>query len=277
MSDVIIDLAARRQRYSTVMPLEHPAGVTLPVGGSISASLISPETRSEIASGAYSADLIRCLPDTVTSGDRVMIIGGGLGIVSTLAARVEHVSRVITIDPNTAVCPLIRRVHDLNGVAEIETINAVLAVGKKGKIPFCGQYDARTPSFMSHNQTQLQPMMVPLMDLNMILAEERINVIICDTPTVPAELLAQAKLGNVDRILLNVGNDVVQCWGEHRISGQLAARGFEPEPSGAAILLRRSITQTIGPPEIATPANLNSAPRRVDRGSAEGRSNRFKS
>ncbi len=101
--------------------------------------------------------------------------------------------------------------------------------------------------------------MVPIIDLNMILAEERINLIICDTPTVPAQLLAQAELGQVDRILLNFGN-TAQCWDGDGVCTQLVARGYYPEPSGTAILLRRPIARRSGSTWVATPANLNSAP-----------------
>jgi FkbM family methyltransferase len=243
MSDVIVYLAARRQSASSSMPVEHPAGVTLPFDAPTDAALITPAIRGEIRSGAYSADLVRRLPDAVIPGDRVLVIGGGLGVVSTLVARVEGVGRVIVAEPNTLLFPYIDRVHDLNGVSEVETINAVLAVGKKGKIPFCAQRDPRTSSLMPPNQLRRRAMMVPFVDLNMILAEERISSIICDTPTAPEQLLAQADLRRVDRILLNIGKDAAQCPAGDGVCTQLVARGYHPEPSRAAILLRRSITR----------------------------------
>jgi FkbM family methyltransferase len=242
------------------LPLEHPAGVTLPFDVPADAALITPEIRGEIRSGAYSADLVRRLPDLVIPGDRVLVIGGGLGVVSTLVARIEGVDRVITAEPNAALYPYIDRVHGLNGVSEVETINAVLAVGKKGRIPFFAQHDPRTSSLMPDDQSRQQAMMVPVMDLNMILAEERINLIICDTPIAPAQLLAQAELGLVDRILLHLGTDAAQCWDGDGICTQLAAHGYFPEQSGNAILLRRSITWRSDFTRVATPANVNAAP-----------------
>jgi FkbM family methyltransferase len=275
MSDGIDYLAARRQSASSSMPLEHPAGVTLPFDAPTDAALIAPEIRDEICSGAYSADLVRRLPDAVIPGDRVLVIGGGLGVVSTLVARVEGVDRVIVAEPNTALFPYIDRVHYLNGVSEVETINAVLAVGKKGKIQFCPQRDPRTSLLTPHNQSRQQAMMVPFIDLNMILAEERINLIICDTPTPPAQLLAQAELGQVDRILLNYGNDVAQCWDRDGVCTQLVARGYYPEPSGTAILLRRSVAQRSGSTRVAAPANLNSAPGLANLDSIDCQHGRF--
>ena len=242
------------------MPLEHPAGVALPFDTPADAAMITPQFCREIRSGAYGAPLLRRLPDAVVPGDRVLVIGGGLGVVSTLVARAEGTDRVIVAEPNTTLVHYIDRVHDLNGASEVETINAVLAVGMKGKVPFCAQRDPRTSSLVPHSQLLPQAMMVPFMDLNMILTEERISLIICDTPTAPAQLLAQADLGQVDRILLNTSADAAQCQNGDGVSAQLIVRGYSPEPSGAATLLRRSIARRSGSTRIATPANLNSAP-----------------
>ena len=242
------------------MRVEYPMGVTLPIDAAADAAMITPEVRGEIRTGAYSTDLIGRLPDAVMRGDRVLVIGGGLGVVSTLVARAEGIDRVIVTEPNTLLLRYIARVHDLNGLSEVEAINAVLAVGKRGSIPFCAQHDPRTSLFMPENQSLQQATMVPVMDLNMILVEEQINVIVCDTPTAPAQLLAQADLGQVDRILLNHGSDVAQSLDGDGICTQLAARGYHPEPSGTAILLRRSTARRSGSTRVVTPANLNSAP-----------------
>ncbi len=133
MPDKITDLAAKRQS-SRAEPLVHPAGVTLPFDGPSDAAPIIPEIRSEIRSGTYCADLVRLLPAAVVPGDRVLVIGAGLGVVSTMVARDEGVDRVIAVEANTALIPYLNRVHDLNGVSEIETINAVLAAGNTNRL-----------------------------------------------------------------------------------------------------------------------------------------------
>ncbi len=243
MSNVIVDLAAKRQS-STAEPLLHPAGVTLPFDGPSDAALIIPAIRSEIRSGAYSADLVRLLPEAVVPGDRVLVIGAGLGVVSTTVACNEAVDRVIAVEANTALIPYLNRVHALNGVSEVETINTVLAEGKNGRIPFFARRDLRTSSLLPHDRSWHQVMMVPFMDLNLILTEERINLVVCDIPVASAQLLAQAELGQVDRILLDYGDDIAQCWEDGGICTLLVARGYSAERSGTAVLFRRDGAQT---------------------------------
>ncbi|MFQ5566070.1 MAG: hypothetical protein ACE5EU_06890 [Paracoccaceae bacterium] len=260
MSDVIVYLAARRQHASSSTPLEHPAGVALPIDVPAGAAQITRNILGEIRSGTYGADVVRRLPDAVMPGDRVLLIGAGLGVVSTLVARADGVERVIAVEPNSALFPHIDRVHAFNGVSEIETINAMPAVGKKGKIELCTQHDPRTSLFMPHGRSWQPAQMVPFIDLNMILAEERISLIICDTPSVPAQLLTEAELAQVDRILLTCGSDVARCWDGDGACMQLVARGYTPEPSGTAILLRRSVARRSCSTGFSTPANLNFAP-----------------
>ena len=239
MPDKITDFAAKRRDAFSSEPLLHPAGVTLPFDGPSDAALIIPEIRSEIRSGAYCADLVRLLPEAAVPGDRVLVIGAGLGVVSTLIARNEGVWSVIAVEANTALIPYLNRVHDLNGVSEVETINAVLAVGKKGRVPFFARRDLRTSSLLPHDRSWQQVMMVPFMDLNLILTEERISLIICDVPVVSARLLAQAELGQVERILVDCGEEPDQCWEDDGIGTLLVARGYSAERSGTAVLFRR--------------------------------------
>ncbi len=244
MSRVIVDLAAKPRGAFSSESLVHPAGVTLPFDGPSDAALIIPEIRSEIRSGAYSADLVRLLPEAVTPGDRVLVIGAGLGVVSTLVARSEGVWSVIAVEANTALIPYLNRVHDLNGVSEIEAVNAVLAAGKKGRVPFFARRDLRTSSLLPHDRSWQQVMMVPFMDLNLILAEERVSLIVCDIPVASAQLLAQAELGQVDCILLGCGDESDQCWEDDGICTLLVARGYSAERSGTAVLFRRDGAQT---------------------------------
>jgi len=238
MPDVIVDLAAKRQS-STAEPILHPAGVTLPFDGPSDAALVIPEIRSEVRSGAYCAELLRLLPEAVAPGDRVLVIGAGVGVVSTMVARNEGVDRVIAVEANTALFPYLNRVHALNGVAEVEAVNAVLAEGKKGRVPFFARRDLRTSSLLPHDRSWQQVMMVPFMDLNLILTEERISLIICDIPAASARLLAQAELGQVDCILLGCGDESDQCWENDGICTLLVARGYSAERSGTAVLFRR--------------------------------------
>jgi FkbM family methyltransferase len=204
--------------------------VALPFDGPSDAALIIPEVRSDVRSGAYCADVLRLLPEAIVPGDRVLVIGAGLGVVSTLVARHEGVDRVIAVEANTALIPYLIRAHALNGVSEVEIVNAVLAEGKKGRVPFFARRDLRTSSLLPHDRSWQQVIMVPFMDLNLILAEERISLVISNIPVVSARLLAQAELATVERILVGCSDDPALCWEEEVLCTALTARGYATGP-----------------------------------------------
>lgn len=236
---VVIDLASRRHAPASLKRISHPAGVTLPLDGPSDAELLIPEIRSEICSGAYSADLVRLLPDAVKPGDRVLVIGAGLGTVSSLIAKSDGVERVIAVEANTELMPYLERVHALNGVPWVETINAVLGDGWKGRVPFFARADIRTSSLLPDDCSWQHTMMVPCMDLNLILTEEQITLIVCEIPTASAQLQC-AELGSVERILVSSGDDPSERREQNEVRSLLAGQGFDAEERGAALLFGRA-------------------------------------
>jgi hypothetical protein len=224
-------LAGTLQRTTAYTTIRHPADITLPAGNPTDAALLTPETQDEIRSGAFSKGLVQWLPRAVRSGDRVLVIGAGLGIASTLIARMKGVQRLILADPDPAASAYAEQVHDLNDVRGIETLTAVLSPGGSGKIHYIHGTPVDAPR---------RPAMAPLVNLNLILGEERISLLVLDTPSLPTQMFAGADLDHVDRVLLNCRNDLSLCWRAGGVCEQLFAHGFSPEPSDSAILFRRS-------------------------------------
>jgi hypothetical protein len=166
------------------------------------------------------------------------MIGAGQAATSMIAACAADAGKVIVAEPNALLISRLEGACPRNGIARTETVNAVLAVGKRGYVEFNPESDPRSPP-QAAGLPPRPAFRVPFMDLNVILAEERINVILCDTPVAPAALLAQADLGGVERILVQRGSDAAQCWGSEGICMLLAGQGYEAEPHGTAIRFHR--------------------------------------
>lgn len=208
----VIELAHRRHTPTFMKSFSHPAGVEFYFEEQSDADLIIPEIRSAVCDGTYGSNLIRRLPDVVRTGDRVLVIGAGLGIISTLVAKTKGVSRVIAIEPNITLIPHLNRVHARNGVPWVETINAVLRAGSKGRVGFFARRDSRASSPVPHDSPWERTMMVPSMDLGLILTDERISLVICEAPIASKQLLKCVEHGSVERILISNGDSVL----EHR-------------------------------------------------------------
>lgn len=237
---VVIDLDSRRRAPTALTSLVHPAGVSLPFEGPADAELVIPEIRRDILSGDYSADILRVLPETLRAGDRVLVIGAGLGLVSALAARTRGVKRVIAVEPNAELYPYMMRAHQLNGVPWVESINAVLGHGIRGRVPFFARNDLRTSSITPDECSWQMVMLIPCMELNLILAEERINLVISEVPAGGADLLAGIEPGMVDRILVSSGDDCFGVAENNEVREALGRRGYQVEDAGNALLFSRS-------------------------------------
>jgi len=234
---VIIDLASRREQRASGNSVVHPAGVRLPFDNPSDSELVAPEVRQAVSSGAFEADIIGLLDGAVRSGERVLIIGAGLGVVSTLVARMPEVERVIAIEADTAVAPYTQRVHAANGVPWVETINAVVTGSGTGRVPFFSRRDLRASSLVPEHGAWRHVMLVPMMDLNLMLTEERISLVIHNLPQSPVRLLSHAALGSVERILVAYADtaDAEDAEGLPSLTG----RGYGAMRSGAAVLFER--------------------------------------
>jgi len=234
----VIDLASRRWEATSPTSLCHPAGVSLPLNAG-DTDVIAPELRWAITSGTYCADTIRALPGMVQLGDRALVIGAGLGVVSTLVAKSAGVERVLALEANTALVPYLERVHALNGVPWVETVNGVPAVGKRGRTAFFTRKDIRASSLLPEEGCWQQAMMVPLVDLDLILAEEAITLIICELPTAPAGIFLEADLGRVQRIACHPDAALARTCEANRSTGHFGEQGFAVAEAGATLLLSR--------------------------------------
>ena len=237
---VVIDLDSRRRAPTMLTSLWHPAGVTLPMDGPADASLIIPEVRAAIQSGDYSADILRQITKATKPGDRALVLGAGLGTASILTAKSCGVKRVIAMEPNAELYPYLLRSHALNGVPWVETINALPAVGVRGRGAFFARQDIRSSSILPDDCSWELAMMIPCMDLNLILTEERISLLICEIPSGGAPLLAETNLKTVDRILVSCGDDRFGEAENAEIRAVLADRGYAVEETGNALAFTRA-------------------------------------
>lgn len=229
----VIDLARRRKTPATIPRLEHPAGVLLPCDGTLLPGIIEPDLRVSISQGTYAADMIALLPDLLRDGDRVLVIGDGFGLISTLIAKSEILADVIVVEADLALLPYLQSVHVLNGTSWVQTVNAFPGIAIRGRVPFFARRDPRRSSLSPADGPWLRISMAPLIDLDLLLEEAQISVIVWGCAASAARVLAEADLRAVQRIALHGG-------GETDLPSLLERKGFASTNSGETILLRRS-------------------------------------
>lgn len=226
----VIDLSSRRDAPVSVAPLVHPAGIRLQFDRLSSSAYVTPEVRAKISVGSYSADLVRLLSGSICPGERALVIGAGLGVVSSLIALSGAADRVLAVEADPGLISHLEHVHALNGVPWVETLHTVLTRNLAGRARF-----VRWLGDAAEGKTA----MVPCMDLNLILREEAISLIVCDIPGTSTRLIAQADLGTVKRILIETGDRAGSDAACNQARAALTAKGFESSASGSVLVFER--------------------------------------
>jgi threonine dehydrogenase-like Zn-dependent dehydrogenase len=213
--------------------------VILPFDSSLPPDIAAPELRAAIASGAYGADIIELIPGLLRDGDRVLVVGDGFGLISTLIAKSPAAPTVIVAEPDAMLLEYLKSVHARNGVPGVESMDVFPAVGLRGRVPYFVRRDPRQSSLRPDDGPWLRVSMTPLIDLNLLLSEARISLVLwCCAPSA-ASMLAEADLDTVDRILLAAGDETGPCDEETTVAGLLRGRGFRcTEPRGTVLLKR---------------------------------------
>lgn len=215
-------------------------GVLVPVAADI-ASVITPPIHEALSTGEYEAREAALLPDVVERDDRVLEIGAGIGIISTIVSRLGC-ERIIAVEANPHLIPFIRRVHELNGVRNAAVLNTVTIPGGSGTATFHLREDFWMSSLCPGPEPYVDTVEVAVSDLNGLLREERISLVICDVEGAEKFLFRDADLSGVDRVYLELHDHLIGVGGVAGVFGTMAMHGFGYDPrgsAGAVVLFRR--------------------------------------
>lgn len=235
--DKLADFAWYRRCSGGVETLEHPAGPVLPLHPETDGKLLPAGLQTAIREGRYCEEQIACLKRAIRPGDRVLDLGAGLGVTAVVAAR--QAKRVVAIEADPRIVPVAQRLLEASGVGSVAYHHGLPAIGRKGCGPVFLRADFRRSS-RSPGGSPWQAMgMAPFLPINVILADQQIDLVVCDLPFGAANILTSADLKGVDRILLTRQPDTVTA---QELDDSLAVRGFFSDPQcsqGRTTLYRR--------------------------------------
>jgi FkbM family methyltransferase len=179
--------------------------------------------RNGLYKGNYEAAERSLLKRHLRPGERVLEIGGGIGFVGLLAARISGAGNVLTYEANPALEPVIRANHARNPVAPELRMRAITTDG--APVTF-HQSDNVVSSSIYDRAEADRSLTVPSDAFAAVLAEWRPDLVVMDVEGYEVDLLATPPEGPT-RLLVELHPHVV---GEDRIAAMLsglAAAGFE--------------------------------------------------
>lgn len=191
------------------LPLRHPA--------------ISVKIRRQIYWGEYEVQEAELVSRWLEPGDRVMEVGAGIGLLSVLCARVVGDENVVAYEANPELLPVIREVHEANGVAP-RVENAVLGKGSGERTLFVEP--AFWESSTVRGSDRARSLRVPQLDAAEELARVRPTFLIVDIEGGECEFFADVDLLTVRRVCLEVHPKLVGDAALSELFAGFFARGF---------------------------------------------------
>lgn len=192
-------------------------------------AIITPRIERPLRNGRYEGGEAAALRRVLRAGDRVLELGAGLGLLSTLAAQVPGVERVTAIEANPALIPLIRETHRLNGVTTVDLRNGIAAAEPGRDVPFYLRADFWASSAEPASRPFLRQVGLPRFALPELIAEVDPTVIVCDIEGGERGLFDTADLSAVRALVIELHPKVYGEDGAEAIVAVLAGKGLEPE------------------------------------------------
>ena len=188
---------------------------------------VSRSVRKSLRKNNYetAADLL--VRHLVRPGDAVLDLGAGLGLTSIAAAKASGGGRVVGYEADPVIAPLARKNVLRNG-AQAEIRNKAIA-REKGASVFHVRRSFTASSLVPRKGSR--PVPIEADAFQDVVDELRPTVISCDIEGIEREIFAGARLGSVQRLIVEVHPQLTGILGVLQCVRHLAASGLTPVDS----------------------------------------------
>jgi FkbM family methyltransferase len=197
----------------------------------IAAPHLKPNIKRLIRNGDYEQQEIEIGLANLQSGDRIMEMGTGAGIVGSVFAKNIQNLTVRSFEANPDLIPHIRNLYNHNGVDNVVTVtNNVVVSGNDA--PDSMDFEVRDNflgSRLSHDGTEsdARTVSIPTQHYDDITREYPHNVLVMDIEGGELDFLADADLSGVELVMLELHPKVYGGPGRAQVVGHLERQGFK--------------------------------------------------
>ena len=222
--------------------------------------VITPAIEQPLRDGRYDQDQRGKLESCLQLGDRLLHLGTGLGLISTVAAKRIGGEAITSVEANPALIPLIEETHRLNDVAGVRLLNAVASAGERtGKVPFYLRKDFWASSLESDSRPYVALVDVPAVPISALMADAQPTVICCAIEGSELGLFDDVDLSTVRILILELHPEIYGQDGVARIDTALAKSGFRRADStdSTALAVYDRASHPAEPAHSDTPAHAD--------------------
>ena len=188
-------------------------------------SLVPRNIWRALYEGVYEAEEARACRNNLQPGDRVLELGGGIGLISVISAQICGSENVVTYEANPSLEAIIRRNYQLNGVAPQLRLKAIST--QRGSTTFFANSNVLSSSLIQRKGAS--GIDVELDSIGDVCEELRPTCIVCDIEGAEIDVLPAADLSDVRLLVVEVHPHVV---GEEKVAAlirHIEAQGFRTE------------------------------------------------
>jgi len=205
--------------------------------------IITPPIEKPMRNNRYEGGECNALRELLEPGDRVLELGAGVGLLSTVAATTEGVRKVVAVEANPDMIPLIRETHSLNGVENVTLLNGVVAPEAGDPLEFYLRADFWASSMEPDSRPYVRSVKIPSYGIRELIAEHDPTVIVCDIEGGELGLFDEADLSNVRLVIMEFHPKVYGHRNVDAIHDLFARRGLQIEPVEKPTSVRRFMRQ----------------------------------
>jgi FkbM family methyltransferase len=207
---------------------------------------MSPRVERAVSNGSYERDELRVMRMVLSAEDVVLNIGAGLGVISAFCAKEIGSSRVFAFEAHPDLEPKIRENFALNDVNPALEMCAVRATA--GRVTIYRRRHIFTPSVLAERDGA-RSQEVPGKALSYVVERIRPTLLVVDVESAQAELFAGARLPGLNKIVIEIHEQVVGEEKARRVRDALADLGFREDPglSSREHLVFRQPSSPFGP------------------------------
>jgi FkbM family methyltransferase len=176
-------------------------GITISTDG----ATISKQVRNGLFKETYEEPERILIREALKPNDRVLEIGGGIGFVSLLCAKICGPQNVLTYEANPKMLATIQRNYALNGLAA--TLRSKAVTARDREVTFFISDNIISSSL--HERKEGRPQTVPADPLDEVIAEWKPTAIVMDVEGAETSILPASNLVGVKKLILELHPHIV--------------------------------------------------------------------
>ncbi|PIE09728.1 MAG: hypothetical protein CSA72_11660 [Rhodobacterales bacterium] len=226
-------------------------------------SIITPRIEKTMRNASYEAGECKAVRAHMRPGDRVLELGAGVGLVSTVAAGIEGVGKIVSIEANPDLLPVIAETHRLNGITTVETRNAIAGAQSAESAKFYLRADFWASSMEPDSRPYVKDVDLPVFAVRDLIEETDPTVIIANIEGAEEIVFQGADLGRIRTIIIKLHPSLYGDDGARKILSGFAEQGFKAEKEfldGAVRVLTRAPKEAVALPYMTGLSSPEHAP-----------------